>query len=84
MPAVKGRQIRERRQGLGTKLGPFAELARLKYKTLANIESGGQAAVSIEIVNRIVSAFHALGDEEVSAEDLLADRTPAEPAGAAA
>lgn len=84
MPAVKGREIRARRQGLGTKLGPFAELAGLKYKTLANIESGGQQAVSIEVVNRIVRAFRALGDDGVTADQLLAGEdteAPAEPEG---
>jgi DNA-binding XRE family transcriptional regulator len=48
------------------KLGPFAKLADVNYKTLANIESGCQRVASIEFVHRI--AMH-LPDTE--AEDLL-------------
>jgi transcriptional regulator with XRE-family HTH domain len=68
MPVVKGREIRERRQALGVKLGPFAELAGVKYKTLANIESGGQKFVSIEVIVRIAREL-----PDTAPEDLLAD-----------
>ncbi len=66
MPAVKGSEIRRRRQRTGVKLGPFAKLADVNYKTLANIECGRQRVASIELVYRI--AMH-LPDTE--AEDLL-------------
>jgi transcriptional regulator with XRE-family HTH domain len=75
MPAVRGREIRRRRQELGIKLGPFAEMAGLKYKTLANIESGGQKAVSIEVVNRIASHL-----PDTTAGELLAEGDAAEDA----
>ncbi len=80
MPAVKGSEIRKRRQRLGVKLGPFAELAGVKYKTLANIESGGQKFVSIEVVVRIARELPGTTPEEL----LAADDAEAEPQGAAA
>jgi transcriptional regulator with XRE-family HTH domain len=52
MPAVRGTEIRQRRQRLGIKLGEFSELTRVKYKTVANIESGGSKVASIEVVHR--------------------------------
>jgi transcriptional regulator with XRE-family HTH domain len=78
MPVVKGSEIRARRQRLGVKLGPFAAQAGVGYKTLANIECGGQKYVSIEVVHRIASA---LGMNADDATELIADP---EPAGAAA
>jgi transcriptional regulator with XRE-family HTH domain len=66
MPAVNGKDIRERRQRLGIKLGKFAELSGVAYKTLANIESGGQEkTVSIEVVWRLANTFG------IEADDLL-------------
>ena len=65
MPAVKGEEIRERRQRLGLKLGEFADAARIKYKTAANIESKSSQLVSIEVVHRFAKI---LGTE---AENLL-------------
>lgn len=79
MPAVKGAEIRLRRQRLGLKLGQFAERSGVGYKTLANIECGHQRFVSIEVVHRIAGALG--GDAK--AEELLADDDP-ETNGAAA
>lgn len=73
MPAVKGAEIRARRQRLGMKLGQFARHAGVGYKTMANVECGHQRP-SIEVVHRIADA---LG---VEAGELLAG----EPGGAAA
>jgi transcriptional regulator with XRE-family HTH domain len=66
MPAIKGREIRQRRQRLGIKLAEFSELTRTNIKTIANIESRDQIT-SIEVVYRFAKV---LGCE---AEDLLAD-----------
>jgi len=52
MPAVNGKEIRERRVALGLKLGEFAEASRVAYKTVANIEAAGSQACSIEVVHR--------------------------------
>jgi predicted transcriptional regulator len=71
MPAVNGREIRERRRRLGLKLGEFAEQSRVAYKTVANIESKGSQACSIEVVNRFAAI---LGTE---AEDLLVNAVDA-------
>jgi transcriptional regulator with XRE-family HTH domain len=66
MPAVKGKEIRERRQRLGLKLGEFAKASRIAYKTAANIESKSGQPVSIEVVYRFAKI---LGVED--ATDLL-------------
>jgi transcriptional regulator with XRE-family HTH domain len=80
MPAVNGPEIRGRRQRLGLKLGQFAKQAGVKYKTLANIECGGQKAVSIEVIHLIARAL-----PDTTAEELLAaPGEDAEPDGAAA
>ena len=72
MPAVKGKEIRQRRQRLGLKLGEFSALAGVKYKTLANIESGRQElSVSIETVWRLANAFG------IEADELLAETADA-------
>lgn len=65
MPAVKGREIRDRRKRLGLTLGEFADAARIKYKTAANIESKKGQLVSLVVVYRFCKI---LGTE---AEDLL-------------
>jgi len=67
MPAVKGKEIRERRQVLGIKLAEFSELTRVRYKTLANIESKQGQPTSIEVVHRLARVL------ECKAEDLLAE-----------
>jgi transcriptional regulator with XRE-family HTH domain len=67
MPAVKGREIRERRQRRGIKLAEFAELTRIKYKTIANVESKSSQLVAIEVVYRMAMVL------ECDARDLLAD-----------
>ena len=65
------------------KLGEFAERAGLKSKTLANIESGGQSAVSIEVITRIAEHL-----PDTAPEELLADGddegAPVQVAGTAA
>ena len=71
MPAVKGKEIRERRRRLGLKLGEFAEASGIKYKTAANIESKNGQPVSIEVIHRFAKI---LGTE---AETLLADKDAA-------
>jgi transcriptional regulator with XRE-family HTH domain len=70
MPAVRGAEIRSRRQRLGIKLGEFAKRSGVGYKTLANIESGHQRFVSIEVVHRIASALTETAPEKL-AEELL-------------
>jgi transcriptional regulator with XRE-family HTH domain len=67
MPAVRGSEIRARRQRTGVKLGPFAELAGVKYQTLANIECGSQKVASIEVIHLIARAL-----PDTTAEELLA------------
>jgi transcriptional regulator with XRE-family HTH domain len=67
MPAVKGQEIRRRRQRLGLKVPAFAAVAGVNAKTLANIEAGEGQVVSIEAIHRIARA---LG---MDAEDLLAE-----------
>ena len=62
MPAVRGDEIRRRRQRLGLKLGEFSVVARVKYQTLANIESGCQQP-SIEVVYRLAGALGAEAEE---------------------
>lgn len=52
------------------KLGQFAEHSGVKYKTLANIECGGQKFVSIEVVYLIARG---LGMDIGDAAELLAD-----------
>ena len=80
MPAVRGSEIRKRRQRTGMKLGAFARHAGVKYQTLANIECGSQKAVSIEVVYLIAQAL-----PNTTAEELLAVADDeAEPADAAA
>lgn len=66
MPAVDGKEIRRRRRALGLKLGEFAEVSQINYKTLANIECKGSQAVSFE---RVVRIARYLGAE---VDDLLA------------
>lgn len=68
MPLVNGAEVRARRQRLGVKLGKFARQAGVGYKTLANIESGHQRHVSIEVINLIAAEL----GEETTADDLLA------------
>jgi transcriptional regulator with XRE-family HTH domain len=70
MPAVKGAEIRRRRQRLGLKLGEFAKVSGVGYKVLANIEACSRPT-SIEVVYRLA---HALGAE---AEDLLVNAADA-------
>jgi transcriptional regulator with XRE-family HTH domain len=79
MPVVKHTEIRRRRQALGMKLGQFAAHSGVKYKTLANIECGGQKFVSIEVVVLIAKG---LGMDDH--EELLADEDVAEPKEVAA
>jgi transcriptional regulator with XRE-family HTH domain len=67
MPAVRASEIRRRRQERGLKLSEFAELTRIKYKTVANIESGSSQVASIEVVHRFAKI---LGCDY---KDLLAD-----------
>ena len=82
MPVVKHTEIRRLRQETGMKLGQFARHSGVGYKTLANIECGGQKFVSIEVIHLIAKG---LGIEDH--RDLLADespKAPAEPESAAA
>lgn len=79
MPPVNGREIRQRRQRLGIKLGPFAALARVGYKTLANMESKPGYPVSIEVLHRIADS---LGNG-TKAEDLIEDEDEPEAVAAA-
>jgi transcriptional regulator with XRE-family HTH domain len=68
MPQVNGSVIRDKRQRLGIKLGEFAKLAGVNYKTLANVESGHNGGgASMEFVYLVAAA---LGDD-VDADDLL-------------
>lgn len=72
MPAVKGDEIRRRRQRMGLKLAEFAEVAGIKYQYLANIESGSSPRPpSLEVVYKLANA---LGAE---AEDLLVNAADA-------
>ena len=65
MPAVNGKEIRDRRRSKGLKLAEFAEQSRVAYKTVANIECRGSQVVSIEVVHRFATI---LGTDP---EDLL-------------
>jgi transcriptional regulator with XRE-family HTH domain len=78
MPVVKHTEIRRMRQELGMKLGQFAAHSGVKYKTLANIECGGQKFVSIEVVHLIAKG---LG---VDVGEVLEDEDAPEPKDAAA
>jgi transcriptional regulator with XRE-family HTH domain len=73
MPAVKGAEIRARRQRTGMKLGEFARHAGVGYQTLANIECGHQWTVSMEVIYRIAAG---LGMKPDDAGQLLADTGP--------
>lgn len=63
MPAVDGKEIRRRRRALGIKLGEFAEVSQINYKTLANIESKHSQPVSFERVVRIARLLGAEPDD---------------------
>lgn len=63
MPAVDGKEIRRRRRALGIKLGEFAEVSQINYKTLANIESKNSQPVSFERVVRIARLLGATPDD---------------------
>jgi transcriptional regulator with XRE-family HTH domain len=72
VPRVDGRELRRRRVALGLKLGEFAELSRVKYKTLANIESKGSQPVSIERVTLIAGLLGAEVDDLLIKKDAAA------------
>jgi transcriptional regulator with XRE-family HTH domain len=89
MPVVKHAEIRRMRQETGMKLGQFAAHAGVKYKTLANIECGGQKFVSIEVVILIARGLGIDDHKELlagnGAEDEATEpKAEAEPEDAAA